>query len=201
VDWWFKARRLNTVLPAVLAVFTLLLLLLRDSATALPSLVPAFSGSVPMALLLPVPVCAGVLVCLDSRLHEAEETSVRSPLPLDLALVTGTVAAVGLLAAVVESFAPSRAADEAARNTAFLLGLALVTRPWVGMRATLPPVAWVMAVAVAGYHLGHPLAWTVIARPPSDPPAALGAGVALLLGLGAQCLPDLGGRFRTKENV
>jgi hypothetical protein len=194
--FWFKARRAHTVLPAALTLFTVLLAVLRDHAAQLPALIPSFSGTVVTALLVPIPVCAGLILCLDTRLDAAEDSGVRPVLLLDGALILATLLAAAVLATLVGSLADSRAAYEAGRNTAFLCGLALCLRPLLGVRAVFAPVVWIMAIAEAGYHYGHPLAWTVVARPLSDPYAATGTAVIALGGLTAHLLTGTSERAR-----
>lgn len=194
---WLKARRADTVLPAALALFIVLLALLGDSSAELPALIPSFSGPVVTALLVPIPVCAGLMLCLDTRLDPAEDSGVRPMALLDGALALATLLVAAALAAVTGALVDSAAADEAGRNTAFLCGLALCLRPLLGVRAVFAPVLWIMAVAEAGYHWGHPLAWTVIARPLSDPYAAVGTTVVAVAGLAAHVLTGTSERARS----
>lgn len=196
---WWKARRAHTVLPLTLVVFAVFLLLVRDSSAELPAIIPAFSGPVVTALLVPVPVCAAVMVCLDSRLDEAEDTGVRRIPALDTALVLVFVAATAALSFLVGELAHSSAAQEAGRNTAFLCGLTLCLRPLLGMRSVLAPVAWIIAVAEAGYHYGHPLAWTVIARPLSDAYAAAASTIVLVAALATHLISGTSKRARNAE--
>lgn len=196
---WWKARRAHTVLPLALAVFAVFLLLVRDSSAELPALLPSFSGPVVTALLVPVPVCAGLMLCLGCRLDEAEQSGIRRVLVLDVLLVLVLLAATALLAAAVGGITDSSAAREAGRNTAFLCGLTLCLRPLLGIRAVLVPVVWIMAVAEAGYRNGHPLAWTAIARPLSDAYAAAAAATVVVAGLVAHLLTGTSEGARNPE--
>jgi len=197
--WWLKARRAHTVLPATLSVFVVLLAVMRDSSADLPALIPAFSGPVVTVLLVPVPVCAGMMMCLDSRLDAAEDSGIRPVALLDGALVLVLLFTAAALAAGVGDLAHSWAAQEAGRNTAFLCGLTLCLRPLMGMRAVLIPVVWIMAVAETGYRYGHPLAWTVIARPLSDPYAATATAAVAAAGLTGYLLTATSERARNAE--
>jgi hypothetical protein len=181
--WWFAARRAGTVLPAGLAAYVLLLVLLRENTAALPSL---FSSGAPVVLVLaaPVPLCAAVLLCLESRSYAAEVSGVRPVRLLDALLVLAVLACAVLAGALAGAVLDSPSVTAAGRNTVFLAGLMLCLRPLAGHRAALVPACWVLLVVFAGFdRYGHPHVWTVVPRPPSDPYAAVAGALAAVAAL------------------
>ncbi|MEU5839914.1 hypothetical protein ABZ820_40565 [Streptomyces diacarni] len=181
--WWITARQAHSLLPAALATYTLLLLLFQGHTVVLPS--PVTSSGSPVLLLLtaPIPVCAAVLACLESRLPSAEATGVRPVRFLDTSLVLTTTLAALALAAAAHTLLGIASALSAGRNTAFLLGLMLCALPLIGRRAALLPPVWVITVAMAGFEQGRAQAWTVIARETDDPWAASASALSLAIGL------------------
>lgn len=183
--WWLKARRAHTVLPIALGTYVVLLAAVRDTSVALPSLTGG--GQVVLALFVPVPLVAALMLCLDSRLTAPEATGIR-PLPaMDTLLIVATVCCAVLLSAAVAVVFSDWQAVTAGRNTLFLTGLLLCARPVLGQPAALAPVGWLMIVALIGFRPGNdPAPWTVVPEPLGAPHAALGALLLFVAGLAVQ---------------
>ncbi|MEU3192671.1 hypothetical protein ABZ686_18990 [Streptomyces sp. NPDC006992] len=185
MTWWIKARRAHTVLLGQFLLFCLLALLWRDTVLDLPSFL-AGALPAPIVALLPVLLCAGLALCLDSRLSAAEATAVRPVARLDTALVVVTVLAACATGLVAWSLGGTSAGLNLGRDTAFLVGLMLLVRSVAGSRAVLAPVAWGFFVLFLGRGPGgHVYFWTVLLRPGSDPIADAAAGLAFAAGLTA----------------
>lgn len=184
--WWLKARRVPTQLLALYGVFIVMVLLLQDVVADLPSFITAGGNPVVATLIAPVPLYAGLMVSLESRLPAAEDTGVRPVLALDVALVLLVVAGAGLAGLVIGSALDSPSALAVGRNTSFLVGLMLCTRPLFGPAAVMTPVVWLLAVMLFGFERGHPYFWSVLPRPNGDPIALSAAALALALGITCQ---------------
>lgn len=184
--WWLKARRAHTLLPASYGVFVALVLLLQGVVADLPSFLAGGDNPVVATLMAPVPLYAALLVSLESRLHAAEDTGTRLVRGMDVGLVVAVVAAAALAGFIIGSLLESAGALAVGRNTAFLVGLMLSTRPLIGARAVMIPVVWLLAVMLFGFDHGHPYFWSVLPRANSDPIALAAAAVALAAGLTCQ---------------
>lgn len=184
--WWLKARRAPTLLLASYAAFAVLVLLLQGVVADLPSFLTGGDNPVVATLMAPVPLYAALLVSLESRLHAAEDTSVRAVKVMDVGLVLTVVAAAALAGFVIGSLLDSSSALAVGRNTAFLVGLMLCVRPLIGAPAVMPPVVWLLAVMLFGFDHGHPHFWSVLPRANDDPIALTASAMALAGGLACQ---------------
>ncbi|MFD7298525.1 hypothetical protein ACFV9W_35035 [Streptomyces sp. NPDC059897] len=186
MTWWFKARQTHTVLVAALVAFTLLLALVHNVTVMLPSLTGG-SAHVVLTLFVPVPLIAALAHCLDSRARDPETTGVRPIAVLDVALSLATVLASGVLSFCTALWVEDGQPLAAVRNTAFLVGLMLSARPLMGLSSSLVPVGWLLAVCLLGFRsTNDPAWWTVVPEPPGTPHAAVGAALALVIGLSIQ---------------
>ncbi|MFD9857920.1 hypothetical protein [Streptomyces alboflavus] len=192
--WWVKARRAHTLLPVGLTLLTALVLLLHDTVARLPSFRTGADNPVPAMLLVPVPLCAVLLMSLESRLSAAEDSSVRRVRARDAGLTLAAVAAATAVGLGADAVLGSGAAAPLGRNTAFLTGLTLCVRSRAGPPAAMTPVVWFAAVVFFGFdRTGRPTLWTVLPRAADDPVAATAAALTLSAGLAVQ----LGTRPRT----
>lgn len=186
MTWWIKARRWP-VLAAGLVAYFLLLLVSGETAVQLPSVLDPSGATVPLSVFFPLLPAVLVASCLESRLPAPETTGVRpvgrwDGLVAFLAVVTAT-----LLGFLASSAGAGSQAQVAGRNTAFLVGLALAVRPFAGQLAAPALVAWPMAVVLFGFHgANQPYHWTILPERPGAWWAALGAGLALAVGLAVQ---------------
>ncbi|MFJ2648594.1 hypothetical protein ACIO1C_17895 [Streptomyces sp. NPDC087420] len=179
---WIKARRAHTLLPAVLAAFTLLVTFVQDTSVYLPS----FGGAahVALALFIPVPLVAGLMLCLESRLPAAEISGVRRISLLDAALTVATMVTAIVCALTVDALLDVPLAAATGRNTLFLTGLMLCGRALLGQPGVMIPVAWLFLVVLAGFRSSNdPYPWTIVPEPPGAPHAALGAVLVFTLGI------------------
>lgn len=181
--WWFKARRAHTVLPTVLASFVALVAVLQDALVELPSLLGGSAHPVLFVLLAPVPVCAGLLLCLESRLPAGEDSGVRRVGLLDVGLAVAVSALAVTSCAMLGHALDSSAALSTGRNTVFLIGLSLCARAFVGSSAVFAPVLWIFAVVLGGMSGPRPAFWTVLPQAHDEPYSAVAAVVALTAGL------------------
>lgn len=184
--WWLKARRIHTTLLTSYAVFVALVLLLQDVVADLPSFLTGGDNPVVAILMAPVPLYAALMVSLESRLPAAEDTGTRPVRLMDAGLVLTVIAAAALAGTVIGLSFASSSALAVGRNTAFLVGLTLCTRPLIGSPAVMTPVAWLLAVMLFGFDHGHPYFWSVLPRANDDPIALTAAAVSLALGLVGQ---------------
>ncbi|MEE1766038.1 MULTISPECIES: hypothetical protein [unclassified Streptomyces] len=181
--WWVKARRAHTVLAGSLAGFFVLILTFRNGTVTLPSLTIS-SGLVPLALLAPVPLVSGLLLCLESRLAGPEATAVRGVEKLDAALIVGVMAVTVVMGGLTGLALDSPPTVTTGRNALFLTGLALCARPVMGLPAVMVPVAWLVTTILCGFRATNdPRPWTIIAEPITAPHAAAGAALVFLVGL------------------
>ncbi|MFF8380840.1 hypothetical protein ACF07V_32420 [Streptomyces sp. NPDC015661] len=164
--WWFKGRRATTVVLPGLAAFALLTALAHDQVVALPALLGAGSSLFFLMQIAPLIVTGTLTHCLAQRLPEAEDLGVRAVHRYDMAFALLTVTASAAAAWTVGLFAYSPVATEAARNTFFLAGLALLGGAISPQLATVAPVAWVFVTAFAGYRdFRRPWPWAVTLHP------------------------------------
>ncbi|MGP4109717.1 hypothetical protein ACTWP5_02215 [Streptomyces sp. 4N509B] len=175
-----------TVLVGGLLLFMLVLVLLQDRVVDLPSFLASSSRPVLFVLMAPVPLCAALMTCLESRLTEAEDSGVRSVRLLDAGLVLAAVAAAGGIGALLGVLLDSSAAPAAGRNAVFLVGLMLCVRAVVGSTAVMAPVVWIFAVILLGMSPTSNAVWAVLPEPAGDPLAGVAAAVALAAGLTLQ---------------
>ncbi len=181
--WWLRARRAHTVLAGSLAGFFVLILMFRNGTVTLPSLTLA-SGIVPLALLAPVPLVSGLLLCLESRLPGPEATAVRGIEKLDAALIVGVMVVTALMGVAAGLALNSPPTVTTGRNAMFLTGLALCVRPLMGLPAVMVPVAWLLTTILCGFRSTNDARpWTIIAEPISAPHAAVGAALVFVVGL------------------
>ncbi|MEU8877138.1 hypothetical protein AB0D24_39605 [Streptomyces javensis] len=181
--WWFRARRAHTLLAAALAVFILTVAVLQDAAVGLPSFLHGSADPVLLLLMAPVPLCATLMFSLESRLTEGESTGVRRVAVLDAGLVLSTVALAVVAASFLGLALDADAAPAAGRNVAFLAGLMLCTRAFIGPPAVMAPVAWIFAVIFLGLRGGGRAEfWTVLPASAADVHAFFAAGAALTVG-------------------
>ncbi|UED86293.1 hypothetical protein [Streptomyces profundus] len=173
-----------SVLLVALGVFTAAVMVLGDATVELPSILSGSTNPVLFVLMAPIPVVAALELSLGSRLVEAEETATRRVRALDAGLVIGVCATALAVGGAVHLLAGNDHAVASGRNVAFLTGLLLCVRVFVGQPAIAAPVLWVFAVIFVGYSGGgHWAFWTVLPKPGGDAPAALAAMLALTIGL------------------
>lgn len=185
--WWFKVRRTHTILPAAFAIFFLLVLTVEDRVVLLPSVI---AGLQHMALMLfvPIPLVAGLMLCLESRLAAPEASGIRTIRLMDASLVIATMTAAVALGLATGSYFDSPQTTAVGRNAVFLTGLMLCIRAVAGQPAVMAPVAWLMVVMFFGSRSGgDPYPWALLPEPPGALHAAVGtvlmftAGIAALL--------------------
>lgn len=187
MTWWLKARRAHLLLLPGLAAFTALALAFHDAALVLPSLTLTSGTRTQLMMFVPVVLLVALGRCLDNRLPAPENSGARPVHLLDLALLTAVLLAATLVGCLVGALLDSDTAWTLGRNTAFLTGLMLCARVFVGAPAILLPVAWIMAVTLVGFRTWtDPYAWAVMPEPLSSPHAALAAGLLLIAGMLAQ---------------
>lgn len=180
--WWFKTRRVSTVLPTVFASFVILVLAAQNTFIVLPSFVGR--TQVALSLFVPIPLVAGLMLCLESRIAAAENSGVRRTSLLDAALVTGTMVTAVVTSMVAGLALGAPQAGTAGRNTVFLTGLMLCGRAVAGQRAVMIPVAWLLLVVFVGFrNSGDPYPWTIVPEPFGALHASVGAGLMFLAGV------------------
>ncbi|WJV48578.1 hypothetical protein [Streptomyces flavofungini] len=184
MTWWFKARRIWSVLVPCLVAFALVVAGFHGVAVEFPSLLVGGSNDFLLMLLAPVLVTSGLLLCLSSRLEEGEAVAWRPVSRYDTVLI---VAAGAFAVAVGCAVGQSSGSDDAwstGRNTLFLTGLMLLVHTVAPQGAVAVPVGWIFTVVFVGFDQFHrPYPWTVLPRSPSDLPAFTAALVAFTAGL------------------
>ncbi|MGW8378947.1 hypothetical protein [Streptomyces sp. ODS28] len=184
--WWFKAREIHTTLALGYALFFLLAAFTVGHEIVLPSFLSGATAPVSFAMFAPVALCGALLKSLDSRLHAAEDTSLRPVHLLDVALAAAVVIAAAMTGLALWAAGSGDEALVMGRNTAFLTGLMLCARAVVSQVAALVPIGWILLVILFGYGPSmHPYFWTVLARGSADPYALTGAALAFAAGLAA----------------
>jgi hypothetical protein len=184
--WWLRSRRIHTALPVAFVVYELLLAITGDHTGALPS--PTQVG---VALAAPIPVVATMLYCLTSPAPHLEEAGYRRYRLYDVTVLAACVGVACLMGAVTGWVALSESALAAGRNVAFLAGLALVTRVFIGVGSSVVPVAWLITVFLTGSLMPDQVRpWTVIPEPVASPHALAVSGALFALG----CLMHLTSR-------
>ncbi|MFD9886989.1 hypothetical protein ACFWZT_36635 [Streptomyces alboflavus] len=185
--WWTKARRAHALLPAALALVTVLVLLVRDTVAQMPSFLTGGDNPMTAMLFVPVPLCSALLMSLESRLLAAEDASARPVRPLDAGLTLAVVGGAAVVGLGADAVLDSGTAVDLGRNTAFLTGLTLCVRALAGPPAVLAPVVWCAAIVFLGFdRSGHPAFWTVLPRAHDDSVAATAAVLTLSAGLAVQ---------------
>ncbi|MER5973919.1 hypothetical protein ABT112_30115 [Streptomyces sp. NPDC002055] len=189
MTWWFKARRGHTVLPLALAGFLVFAIAARNTSVVLPSLLNG-SGQVVLMTFTPVPVAAGLMASLSSRLDAAEVSGVRPVALLDAALAAGVTAVAVLITCAAGAVLGQSDIVAAGRNTTFLVGLMLCVRPFAGPPAVMAPVGWLMLAVLIGVRPGgDPYPWTVVREPLDATHAAVIAVVVFSMGIVATYFP------------
>lgn len=169
--WWFKARRIPTVLLPLCAVFVVVLALAYEWTATLPSLASG-SSTVRFLTFVPVIVVAALHYCLSQRLHEAEALSQRPVLRYDVLLILASVCFTVLAGLAVGLLAGDDAARAVGRNVAFLTGLMLLAHRFVPQAAAGVPVGWVFLAVFAGSDaFRRPRFWSVLEHPTTSVPA------------------------------
>ncbi|MFD4256149.1 hypothetical protein ACFWR9_00545 [Streptomyces sp. NPDC058534] len=182
---WLKARRAPTVLTATFLLFAVLTILIGDVVVVLPSLVGGTQTA--LSLFVPIPLVAGLTLCLGSGLAAAEAPAVRNVALRDAALVGVTMLSALAVGQLAHQFMQVPPADTIGRNTLFLTGLMLCSRILSQGAAALVPTAWTITVVMVGFRStgdAHP--WTVIAEPVGALHATVGATLMLAGGIFAQ---------------
>ncbi|MFC9499853.1 hypothetical protein [Streptomyces sp. NPDC056982] len=162
--WWLRSRRIHTALPIAFIVYPVLLALTGDHTGALSS-----AAQVGVALAAPIPVVATMLYCLTSPAPHLEEAGYRRHRLYDVTVLSACVGVACLMGAATGWVAASSSAFAAGRNVAFLAGLALATRVFIGVGSSVVPVAWLITVFLTGPFMPEKVrAWTVIPEPVSS---------------------------------
>ncbi|MBA2949277.1 hypothetical protein [Streptomyces himalayensis] len=173
-------------MAASLAAVAALALIFQDGTVRLPSLTVA-SGTVVLALFIPIPLVAGLMTSLESRLPGPEATGTRHVQAMDAALVIAAVALTTLLCIGLGAALGSSSSYTVGRNSMFLTGLMLCARPLMGRPAVMMPVAWLITTVLCGFRPGNdPRPWTIVPEPPLAPHAAVGALLTFLIGIAVQ---------------
>ncbi|MEV7865734.1 hypothetical protein AB0P17_06440 [Streptomyces sp. NPDC088124] len=182
---WLKARRAHTVLPFSLLLFTVFAVLVRDVVVVLPSI--AGSHQVVLSLFVPIPLVAGMALCLESRVAAAEASAVRTVARLDAGLVLATMAAAVSISLLIRQVTQAPQVDITGRNTVFLTGLMLCGRIISRQRAVLIPTVWPIVVVLVGFRpTGDAYPWTIIPEPAGAPHATIAAALFMCTGILAQ---------------
>lgn len=183
MNWWLSARRIHPHITVGLGCFAILILLCRDYLASLPSITPS-GGQVLLMLFAPIPVCVGLIRCLESGLEHAERSGVRPIKLMDDGLILCVALAATVIGAVFGELLSSPAAHAVGRNTVFLIGLMLIARPLLGAAAVVVPAGWIIAVTLLGYGQGHiPRPWSVLPYPGDNLLILAVAWSALALGM------------------
>ncbi|WP_048584004.1 hypothetical protein [Streptomyces viridochromogenes] len=194
---WLKARR-PAVLAAGILVFAALSTAVGGRLVGLPSLSGTGTTTVPLLLFVPLAVCAGLLLCLDSGAQAAEITGARHIATYDrcLTALTGATAVGSAALAAVLRDAPVAVA--AGRNALFLMGLALCVRAaWGSGVGMLVAAGWVVMVTLVGYDAYRtPRVWAVLGLAPGDVAGIALAGCCFAAGLGVLGRSTAGRRLR-----
>jgi len=183
--WWIKARRWRILLIAF-GVYFALLVSVRDRQMVLPNL-HLGTISVVLAMWFPVLPTVCLVACLESKVPAAEIAGTRRVGMYDVVASISTVLVASLLGATAMWLTSDTSALSTGRNTAFLVGLTLAARSIVGPRAVIFTVLWPITVSLIGFHgSAQPYHWTILPERPTAWYAAVGAGLALVVGLVAQ---------------
>lgn len=183
--WWIRTRRVHTAMLPSLAVFGLLILLVHNISVPLPSIVGR--SQVALSLFVPVPLLAGLMMCLESRLPAPEISAARRVALLDAALIVSVVVAAILLCLIAGDLLNSSQVGTVGRNGVFLIGLMLCARTIAGQTAVMVPIAWLVMVVFVGYRgPGDAYSWTILTEPAGNPHAILVTVLALMVGTALQ---------------
>ncbi|WP_251060143.1 hypothetical protein [Streptomyces sp. ISL-100] len=170
-----------------MAAFLVFLLLIQDKASALPSFGSSGSVTVRLAVFVPIPLVAALMMSLESRMKAPEISGIRRVALRDTALVVAVVAAAVSASFALGALTGSQVAQAAGRNVAFLTGLMLLGRALFRQSGALLPTAWLMTVVLVGFRTSNdPYPWTIVPEPVGAPHAAAGAVLMLIVGILAQ---------------
>ncbi|GGU07485.1 hypothetical protein [Nocardioides albus] len=180
---WIRARRVAAVLGTGLVLIAFAAALFTDVSAPLVSWTVSHQ-TVPVLTFAPLILAATLALCLESRLPEAELTSIR-PVPiLDTLLITTALA--GTLAITGVGYLLTHA-DEAlvlARNTVFLTGLMLAARSFTARGGIVVATGWVLVVILVGHRTPTEFfSWAVTGLPIGAWHATIAAVVAITLGV------------------
>lgn len=182
MDIWLRARRVTSVLAVSITAYLLLVVIVQNVSVFLPSILG--STQVALSLFVPIPLLAGLMLCLDSRIPAAEVSGVRRIALLDAGLISATTG-TALIASIAIGWALDLShAATCGRNTLFLAGLMLCGRSVMGQRAVMVPVAWLFIVVLIGFRSsGDPYPWTILPEPIYAVHAAAGTALAFITGI------------------
>ncbi|MFE5209853.1 hypothetical protein [Streptomyces sp. NPDC056600] len=136
-----------------------------------------------VALAAPIPVVATMLYCLTSPVCHLEEAGFRRYRVYDVIMLSVSVCVACLIGAVAGWAAPSQSAFAAGRNVAFLAGLALVTRVFIGVGSSVVPVAWLITVFMTGSLMPDQVrVWAIIPDPVTSVSALAASAVLFAVG-------------------
>ncbi|MFF3946783.1 hypothetical protein ACFYYN_18390 [Streptomyces sp. NPDC001902] len=181
--WWIKARRAHSILFAGFLVTLTMGLTLGGTVVELPSLVSVGYPAI-LSMFAPIPVVSALAMSLDSRIASAEASGIREVRFLDGTLIFATV--LGILG--VGLLASSETIAAVGRNTAFLVGLLLVARPF-GQLAVMAPVAWIMLVVFISRPPPNPSLWSILPEEAAAPHAAAAAAAMFVSGTSVLLFP------------
>ncbi|MGH3351117.1 MAG: hypothetical protein ACRDPS_10670, partial [Nocardioides sp.] len=140
--------------------------------------------TVPVLTFAPLILAATLALCLDSRLPEAELTSIR-PVPiLDTLLITTALAVTLAVTAVAYVLTHADETLVLARNAVFLTGLMLTARSFTARGGIVVATGWVLVVILVGRRApSEYFSWAVTGLPIDVPHATIAAIVAITLGV------------------
>ncbi|WP_369194535.1 hypothetical protein [Streptomyces djakartensis] len=169
--WWFKARRVPTVLLPLCMVFVVVLALAYEWTATLPSLASG-SSTVRFLVFVPVILVTALHYCLTQCLPEAEPLSQRPVPSYDILLILASVCFAVLAGLAVGSLAGDDTALAVGRNVAFLTGLTLLAHRLIPQAAAGVAVGWVFLAVFAGSDaFRRPRFWSVLEHSATSVPA------------------------------
>lgn len=186
--WWFKARRIPTVLVPMCAAFVVVLALAYEWTATLPSLASG-SSTVRFLTFVPVILVTALHYCLTQRLPEAEPLSQRPVLRYDVLLILASVCFAVLAGLAVGLLAGDDTARAVGRNVAFLTGLMLLAHRLLPQAAAGVPVGWVFLAIFAGSDaFRRPRFWSVLEHSATSVPALAETLLCFAVGLAVHLL-------------
>lgn len=184
--WWLKARRVHTHIPAGVALFTFLAVVIQDTPVPLPTISISDAAAVQAIVLVPLVLTSVLFNCLESRLESAESSGIRWVRVRDVLLAVGVVVITVPLSSGIVALTGNDYAETLDRNTAFLVGLTLLCGALFGSSAVLLPALWPVVVIAFGLRsAGDPYPWTVLLERPGTWYATTGAAMMLSVGAAA----------------
>ncbi|MFE9612576.1 hypothetical protein [Streptomyces sp. NPDC006012] len=187
--YWFKVRRAHTVLPAAIVAFAILAALVQNVTIMLPSIMGR--SQVALSLFIPIPLVAGLMLSLESRLSSFEMSGSRPVQVLDALLVLACAGTALLSSAFVGFLFDVPQISTAGRNACFLMGLMLCGSAFAGEAAVMFPVAWLLLVVFFGFRgPGDPYPWTIIPEPRGTLHATVGSTLLFAVGNLIQLRPS-----------